>query len=218
MTGGTIRAGHKSRVLCLIVIAAFITLISGNAVATYTVTSVNDDIAGDEYWYMKLNLTAKDPISISLSVTGGTANFYFLDAEGFVLFNYAWNSTSEFNLISYYPDLSSKNANSISKSATISTTNTYYVVAYCTDWIDLHITGKVTAGVKPADPTSLIIPLAMVAFIFGVPISAFLLQNRSKRIKREQAIQSGAMPRCPQCGGFNEEGMYFCASCGLKLR
>ena len=180
--------------------------------------TVNEDIAGDEYWHMQLNLTVKDPISISLTVTGGMANFYFMDSEGFLLFNNAWNGTSQFDIFSYYPGLSSKNTNSISKSAIIPTTDTYYIVAYCTGWNGLHITGKVTSGVKPTDPATMIIPLVMFACIFGIPISAFLLQKRSKRLKKEQAIQSGAMPRCPQCSAFNEEGMFFCASCGFKLK
>jgi len=200
------------------VIAAFIMLMPANVAAAYSEITVNDDIAGDEYWHLQLNLTVKDPISISLTVTGGMANFYFMDSDGFVLFNFAWNGTSQFSVISYYPALSSENANSISKSATIPTTDTYYVVAYCTGWNDLHITGKVTSGVKPTDPATMIIPLVMFACIFGIPISAFLLQKRSKRLKKEQAIRSGAMPRCPQCGAFNEDGMFFCASCGFKLK
>lgn len=219
MAGGIFRVGYGSRTLCLMaVVAAVVMLMPANVAAAYSEITVNEDIAGDEYWHMELNLTVKDPISISLTVTGGIANFYFMDSDGFVLFNYAWNGTSQFDIFSYYPDLSSKNTISISKSAIIPTTDTYYIVAYCTDWNDLHITGKVSAGVKPTDPTTLIIPLAMMACIFGIPISAFLLQKRSKRLKKEQAIQSGAMPRCPQCGGFNEEGMFFCASCGFKLK
>lgn len=216
--GGSIREGCRSRTLCLTIIVVIGVLIPANAAAAYSETTVNDDIAADEYWHMTLNLAAKDPISISLSVTGGMANFYFLDSEGFVLFNYAWNGTSQFNIFSYYPDLSSKNINSISKSAVVPTTGVYYIVAYCTGWETLHITGKVSAGVKPMDPISLIIPLAIVACIFGIPISAFFLQKRSKRTRQEQAIKSGAMPRCPQCGGFNEEGMFFCATCGFKLK
>lgn len=123
-TGGSIREGRRSRTLCLMMIAAIVMLVPANVAAAYSEITVNENIAGDEYWHLQLNLTVKDPISISLTVTGGMANFYFMDSDGFVLFNFAWNGTSQFSVISYYPTLSSENANSISKSANIPTTDT----------------------------------------------------------------------------------------------
>lgn len=186
------------------------------AAATYDLT-VDEVIGADEYWHYRLNLTADEPISISLSVTGGTANFYFMDAEGYAAFRYAWNG-SLFNYFTYYPALSAEDTTTISKSALIPTTDTYYVVVYCDDWYALHLTGEVTAGAKPFDASGLLIAVGVIVGLAVIPIAAFVLQNRSRRMKRMQAIQSGAMPRCPQCGAFNEETMFFCASCGFKLK
>lgn len=204
--------------VCASILIAIVVLLPVNASAAYAEQAVDEDIAADGFWSLRLDLAIKDPVSISLTVTGGVANFYFMDSEGYTLFNNAWNSSSPYSMFSYYPDLSSKNANSISKSGSMPTTDTYYVVVYCDDFNVLHLSGKVTSGVKPADLTTIIIPIAILACMFAIPIAALQLQKRNKRIKMENAIASGAMPHCPMCGALNDESMFFCASCGFKLK
>jgi hypothetical protein len=188
---------------------------------------ISEGLPAFYYRSFRLILDKDQYVHLDLHVTG-SANFYFVDADGYENFKMA-------SAFSYYGPLSEEHTNEIDRTSQVPYAGTWYVIVDNSDGLNsLSLTGQISAYTNPlSEPVSECggVSLAMLALIGIAVVGAVILVvivvivvagrlqsgGQDKRQLRPQGNSiPGGLEYCPYCGHALRGGI-MCWECGRRV-
>jgi len=196
-------------------------------------------ITSGNYTLYTMFLDEGQEVTVSLSVTGGPADFYFLDGGGLsdFLAARADGSSSGWD---YYEPLSALNATSIDETDSVSSAGVYHV-AILNDGAGTVVLSGFIEAVYPTSLLSIAI-IAGVIIVAVVLVLIFMFSRQTRKMQHSvdthelhrtppvpqrtshehpgsghEAHLDRSTAKCPSCGAALVPGARFCKSCGRSV-